>query len=327
MRRLACAMCESRVHRDVIGAHNIANAAQHQIRYFCRPDYLQPTDRQGKCCWTKGVKTSTPDPIKQLSPEQYDFLQQAMKDTSLQHIRPSPDPPDIFIASREEILAWRQNAARARGQSGFVHQQAVDSDVSALQNSGTINSASNSQQRNIRKRKNPATNVTETKTATSSSSNSSPRSTKRNKKNPATSVTETESATSSSSNTAPRSAKKIKNDSVTNTIETESATGSSSNRHRYENQHIPTRDKKQESTRNRMERAKASKRQISEPTASTNIGTDSGSTNTTKRRRVGHSGLPASSNGGSSTAPPVSMKASSQDPLLEDVVDVKSGRQ
>ncbi|GJJ76480.1 putative transposase [Entomortierella parvispora] len=105
MRRLACNRCGSRVHRDVVGAHNIANAARHQMTYFTRIDYLQPTDREGNCQWTPGVKTSTPDPVKELNQRERDILER------LNNLPPSERP--LSIQCKREQPTPQTEAKRA----------------------------------------------------------------------------------------------------------------------------------------------------------------------------------------------------------------------
>ncbi|GJJ75571.1 putative transposase [Entomortierella parvispora] len=105
MRRLACNHCGSRVHRDVVGAHNIANAARHQMTYFTRIDYLQPTDREGNCQWTPGVKTSTPDPVKELNQRERDILER------LNNLPPSERP--LSIQCKREQPTPQTEAKRA----------------------------------------------------------------------------------------------------------------------------------------------------------------------------------------------------------------------
>ena len=107
IRRLACAHCCSRVHRDIIGAHNIANAARQQLTNFTRPDYLQPTDEHGNCLWTKGIKTSTPDPIKRLTPEQEHYLGIGQQFFSWKRIEISPAQPTPHREARDALNRQR----------------------------------------------------------------------------------------------------------------------------------------------------------------------------------------------------------------------------
>ncbi|KAF9964235.1 hypothetical protein BGZ70_006739 [Mortierella alpina] len=61
IRRLYCPSptCQSYVHRDILGGHNIANIAKYRLTHGERPLYLQPIDSQGRHLWTNSGEIST----------------------------------------------------------------------------------------------------------------------------------------------------------------------------------------------------------------------------------------------------------------------------
>ncbi|KAK3821335.1 MAG: hypothetical protein J3Q66DRAFT_426414 [Benniella sp.] len=60
IRRHYCPTCHTRMHRDVMAGHNIANVVRSHLVHQQRPLYLQPQDNQGNYIW---MKTTTPEPL------------------------------------------------------------------------------------------------------------------------------------------------------------------------------------------------------------------------------------------------------------------------
>jgi len=91
--------------------------------YFTRADYLQPTDREGNCQWTKGAKMSTPDTIRELTREEEDMLEylttleRPKRPQKIECKKGSPTPQMEVKEVRQRMLDQERQGLKAKVES------------------------------------------------------------------------------------------------------------------------------------------------------------------------------------------------------------------